>query len=514
MNIIPKINGEFKIISNNKISIRNLNIIDQHNLLTQETIKLINSNFFGQKPINTKFILNNDNSYKIKIINGQIFIETSKELAYNALITLLNLQTDLYKDMFIEDYPKYKHREFSIDVARHYFSVDEIKKLIDEASRLKLNKIHLHLSDNQGWRIESKKYPILNDIGGKDGFYTTKELKDIVQYAKNRYIEIIPEIDIPGHVGAILASFPELSCSGQNISLDKGYKTNDKILCFGNPRTINVIKNLLDELMDIFPSKYIHIGCDELDLTHNKMCAKCKELMIKNGFRNLYEVVTDFINQIALNIMNNNREVIVWNDATRYGKLNEKIIVQNWFDYPLDKTNIKEFENNRRFIFGSTIHTYFDYPLALIPLKNTYNFSPKINNKDLTGQNILGISSHIWTEVIDNNKELEEKIFPRLIAFAESAWTNKLDYNDFLNRLEIYLNYLNERNIYYISSISNDEVNEIANFFKTFLNSNGNNFSFYQTLIGTKLILKLIKESNHLQDIPDIAIKTLSKIKK
>ena len=349
MNIIPKINGNYEILSNERLLIPNLNIVDSNNFFSDNTKNLIHSKFGEERKIKTTFLPSKDRVYKIRIINGEIIVETSKDLAYNSFVTLLNLKNDLYNNMVIVDYPKYQHREFAIDVARHYFSIDELKKLIDEASNLKLNKIHLHLSDNQGWRVESKKYPRLNYIGGKNGYYTASELKDLVEYAKCRFIEIIPEIDIPGHVGAILASYPELSCSGKQISLDVGYKSNDKTLCFGNDKILEFIRNLLDEIMEIFSSKFIHIGCDELDLSHNKNCPKCKEYMKSKGFKSFNEVIINFINQVANYIFENKREVIVWNDATKYGNLDERIIIQNWFDYPFDKTNLNEFSNNSYF---------------------------------------------------------------------------------------------------------------------------------------------------------------------
>ena len=161
-------------------------------------------------------------------------------------------------------------------------------------------------------------------------------------------------------------------------------------------------------------------------------------------------------------------------------------------------------------IFGSTYHTYFDYPISLVSLKSTYNFYPKINKNYLEGNNILGISSHIWTEVINSNKNLEEKIFPRLIAFSENAWSNELDYKNFLYRLKFYLYELEKRNTYYtypFESSNDKEIEEIANYFKNFLNSNGNNVSLYQSLVGAKLVLNLLKESNHLKDIPNIILK-------
>lgn len=512
MNIIPKINGTVDFFSNEKIYLKNLNIIDNSNILDKSSKDLINSKFGNPLNIKTVLLPNNDNTYKIKIINGEIIIETSKDLAYNALITLFNLKDELYKDMLIIDYPKYQYREFSIDVARHFFSIDELKKLIDEAANLKLNKIHLHLSDNQGWRIECKKYPLLHEVGGKNGFYTQQELKNIVQYANIRNIEIIPEIDIPGHVGAILHSYPEFGCYNTEIELDEGYKRNDKTLCFGNDKLICFIKNLFDEILDIFPSKYIHIGCDEIDLSHNKNCPKCKDYIKKRGFNSFNDVIIDFINQVANYVFENNREVIVWNDATRYGKLNGKIILQNWFDYPFDKTNLKEFNNNRNFIFGSTYHTYFDYPMSLIPLKNTYNFQPRINNTSLEKNNILGTSSHIWTEVINDNINLEKMIFPRLIAFSENSWSNELNYTDFLNRLTLYLFELEKKGIFYTSpfEIPQDKaIEEIVEFFKRFLTSNGSNISLYQSLVGTKLVLTLLKESKHIKDIPKLTLKMI-----
>jgi len=514
MNLIPKINGDYHILSSQNLLLTGLKIEDSYGLLEKSTIDMINSKFSGANKTKVLLVPSPNKMYQIKINNNTIIIETNKELAYSALITLISLKNELYQNMIFFDYPKYNHREFSIDVARHFFDIDEIKKIIDESANLKLNKIHLHLSDNQGWRVEISKYPLLHEIGGKIGYYTKQDIKCLVDYAKARQIDIIPEIDIPGHVGALITAYPEYSCKSEKPEIDKGYQKNDKTLCLGYKKTITFIKDILDEIIEIFPSKYIHIGYDEIDLSHNKKCPKCKEAIIKNNCHSINELVTKFMNEIANYLFDNNKQVIVWNDATKYGKLDERIIIQNWFDYPFDKSKIREFQNNRQFIFGSTLHTYLDYPNALIPLKNVYEYNPSINNSEMYGNNILGISSHIWTEVIDNNSKLEQMIFPRLIAFSENAWTINKDYKDFLNRMNDYLQSLKMCNIEYSNILEyskEEEIQEIANFFQTFLNNSDSSFSPYQTLVGTKLTLELLKKSEHLKDIPSIALKLIKK---
>lgn len=391
------------------------------------------------------------------------------------------------RNQILTDNPKYLHREFSLDVARNYFGVEEIKKIIDELACNRINYLHLHLSDDQNFAIESNLYPLLNTKKQ----YTKKEIGDLVNYAFERGIETIPEIDIPGHMTHILEAYPHLGCK-------TSIKSN--VMCLKKDN-LSFIYSLIDEISELFPGKYFHFGCDELDLKNNKKCNNC--------YRANKKAIEEFINSVALYILNIGKAPIVWNDALQYGRLDEEIIVQKWINYHKNKWCMEEYDKGRKFIIGSTLNTYFDYPYSIIPLYKTYEYIPEIQGKEV--KNILGISSHVWCEHIKNEERLEIQIFPRIQAFGETAWASKLDYKDFLNRLSKELKSLKKREVYFTDLDEVDKVDykEIVNFL--FAKTNMVMYSKPDYLEVLYLTLNLLSNT---QNNKEIARDVLSIIKK
>lgn len=364
----------------------------------------------------------------------------------------------------IEDYPRFSHRSFMLDVARHFFDKEIIFKIIDYLAYYKFNFFHLHLSDDQGFRIQIDKYPKLTSVGsirektknkGKHynysihkGFYSKQDIKEIVEYAKRKFIEVIPEIDFPGHTSAILASYPNLSCNKKIIKVPTRYGILKNTLCVSSLEDENFIKDILDEVIELFPSKYIHIGGDEVRFANWNKCPKCKELKKNENLKNNKQLLRFFINNLASYLREKGKTPIVWNDFLD-NKSNYNIILQHWKPFTKNKS-IKVINEGRKAIISNFFHLYLDYPYSMTPLKKTYNFKPLFKGI-LDSENILGVEATLWTEYIHNFDEIQKQILPRLAAVAENAWTNpqNKNYDEFLIRLKKHISIYKENRITY-----------------------------------------------------------------
>lgn len=406
-------------------------------------LEYVNINNDSTNSISFEFIRDmslNEEEYVITLKNGIITIISKNEKGLsNALKSTYQItKNEGLSDMMLGDLPKFWHREFMIDSARHFIPLEEVKKIIDQAALLKLNFLHFHLSDDQGFRFESLLYPKLHELAGKEGYYTQEQLKELVEYASVRGIEIIPEIDIPGHTTAMLVAYPELGCEEKEVTLPKGFLVSKDILCVGKHKTKEFVKNLFGEVASIFPCKYFHIGGDEVNPTNWEKCDDCKDMMNKNNIKSHIDLEALFLNEMAEYLISLGKSPICWNDARKSKLLRDDIIIQNWWNYIGDKSTLNAYQNGKiQLIHGSTVTTYFDYPYSLTPLAATYGNIPTIHGKEVKGIN--GLSAHIWTERIPDSDLLEYMIFPRLMAFAENAWTKELNYHDFIERLEVYL---------------------------------------------------------------------------
>ena len=344
----------------------------------------------------------------------------------------------------IEDAPAFEHRGLLLDVCRHFFEKDVILKYIDLLAYYKMNILHLHLTEDQGWRIQIDKYPKLNKISSwrKDttenlygGFYTKTDLKEIVAYAKERHITVIPEIELPGHSQAALAAYPQFSCNGGPIEVANDWGVFKEIYCAGNDSTFIFLEDILKEVMEIFPSEYIHIGGDESPKFRWEHCAKCQKKMKDEGLANEHELQSYFIQRIEKFLNDNRRKLIGWDEILE-GGLSENATVQSWRGMDGGLAAAKD---SHYVIMSPTSHCYLDYGLDAIDLKKVFEFNPIPEGLDKSlHKYILGAECNMWTEHVPDKKNLDSKVFPRLIAMAEVLWANpdKNNFNEFYLRLQ------------------------------------------------------------------------------
>lgn len=398
--------------------------------------------------------------YEIEIRNGKISVKFSgDEGKFYAEKTLeqLKISEEKIPDCIIKDKPQFSHRGFMLDPCRHFFTVDEIKKIIDAAAYLKMNVFHWHLSDDQGFRIESKKFPLLNEIGsyrknslfggtneGKPhgGFFTHEEIKDVVSYCKERHIDVIPEIDLPGHTIAIIASYPELSCKKEKIDVCMKQGIFPEILCAGNEKVYEFLFELLDEIIPLFPSQYFHIGGDEVPKTNWKKCECCKKKLEEENLKNFNELQGYFMNRIAEFLSSRNKTPIMWNETLKSKKIStENTVIQHWLH---DKKIMKDFiADGGKYVESDFFHFYSDYPYHMTPLKKVYSYTAE------KSENLLGIEMPAWSEYIRDFDKLSYMLFPRICAVAEIGWTenkNK-DYERFYKNLKYFYSYFKTQGI-------------------------------------------------------------------
>ncbi len=368
----------------------------------------------------------------------------------------------------IRDYPRFKWRGFMLDVGRHFFGKEVIMQILDVMALLKMNVFHWHLTEDQGWRIEIKKYPKLISIGSKrketqiggfssfgtdgiphEGYYTQEDIREIISYATKRFINIIPEIEMPGHTKSALASYPELSCTGGPFEVSPLFGIHKDVYCAGKESVFNFLQDVLNEVMELFPSEIIHIGGDEVPKDRWKECTDCQNRIKNEGLKDENDLQVYFINRIAEYISSHGRRVIGWNEIL-HDDLEKNVIGQYWSGL---KSIIREhLRNGRNFVMSNVSHLYLDYSYEAISLSKCYAFDPILRKlEEQFHQNILGIEAPMWTEWPQNSEWLYRFIFPRLIAVAETCWTPKENKNfeSFKNRLESFLKRLEINGINY-----------------------------------------------------------------
>ncbi len=344
------------------------------------------------------------------------------------------------QNVHIRDIPKYTYRSFMIDSCRHFFGIGDIKKMIDYCAKMRFNVFHWHLTDDQGWRVQIKQYPSLTDIGsvrhgsnfGEEqnnipygGFYTQEEIREVVAYAHKNHMTVVPEIDMPGHTSALLTSIPGLVCNGKQVKIKTEAGIFKDIICAGNENGYTVLYNILDEICELFPDEYIHIGGDEAPKEQWKSCPCCQQKMKEENLDNEEELQGYFINRINNYLKSKGKKVITWNESLNGGNLCEDITVQMWMD---PKKRSKASKN--KIINSDFFHLYADYPYEMTPLKKVYEYNTDIN------ENVIGTDIPIWTEYIPDLKKMEYMCFPRFIAAAQSAWSiNKPSYDVFKSGL-------------------------------------------------------------------------------
>ena len=365
----------------------------------------------------------------------------------------------------IEDFPRFSWRGFMLDESRHFFGKETVKKMLDLMASLKFNTFHWHLTDDQGWRIEIKKYPCLIEVGslregtiitGKkldgipvSGNYSQNEIEEIIEYAAERFITIIPEIDVPGHVTSVLASYPELSCTGGPFEVSTHFGIHKEILCAGKEKTFEFVQDILKEVMELFPSNIIHTGGDEVPKRRWKKCPDCQARINKEGFNSEEELQVFFTNRIAKYLESNGRRLMGWNEILN-DKLADNAICHYW-NFKFDEV-IKNARKGRDIVMSEMKAVYLNYPYSVIPLSKTYEYDPIPDELESKfHENVMGLEACVWTEYVKNSKRLEFQAFPRLIAVAETGWTLKenKDYLSFLTRLNDFIQRLRLHDVNY-----------------------------------------------------------------
>ena len=345
----------------------------------------------------------------------------------------------------INDYPKFKWRGLLLDCCRHFMSIDFVKRYIDLLAYHKMNVLHWHLTEDQGWRIEIDKYPKLTDVGAwrkeKDGsiyggFYTKEQIKEVVNYAYKRGVNIVPEIELPGHCVAALAAYPEYSCTGGPFEVEKDWGVFKDIYCAGNDSTFVFLENVLDEIIELFPSKYIHIGGDEAPKYRWENCSKCKKRIKDENIQDTHELQSYFIQRIENYINGKGKKLIGWDEILEGGLANDAT-VQSWRGF---EGALEAVKTGHDAIVSPTSHAYFDYDLDLIDLEKVYNFDPipagVPSDKE---KHIIGGECNMWTERAPQIT-IDSKVFPRLLAMSEVLWDYPIirDYNLFYERVQAH----------------------------------------------------------------------------
>lgn len=344
----------------------------------------------------------------------------------------------------ITDNPKFKWRGMLLDCGRHFMDKEFVKRYIDLLAYYKMNTLHWHLTEDQGWRIEIKKYPKLTEIGSwrteadgsrYGGFYTQDEIKEVVEYAKERFVNVVPEIELPGHSVAAIASYPNLSCTGKQIDVETQWGVFKDIYCAGNDTTINFLKDVLTEVMSLFPSKYIHIGGDEAPKYRWENCTKCQSRIKNNVLKDEHELQSWFIGQFDEFLSQNGRKLIGWDEILE-GGLSKGATVQSWRGM---EGAIAAARSGHDAIVSPTSHAYFDYDISNINLEKVYSFNPipdELNENER--KHILGGECNLWSERAPQEK-VDGRMFPRILAMSEVLWTypEKRNFNEFRKRVQL-----------------------------------------------------------------------------
>lgn len=443
---------------------------DQSNFLSRQLTSFGLREFKSHQHVNIKLVLNqelrfNPEAYTLRVEENGITLESATIQGINRAISsleqliLLNMQEGEAFLPFInlEDSPRFGHRGLLLDCSRHFFETEVILKYIDLLAFFKMNTLHWHLTEDQGWRIEIEKYPLLNEVASyrkeKDGsvyggYYTKDEIRRVVEYAGVRGIEVIPEIELPGHSQAAIAAYPHLSCTGQQVEVANDWGVFKEIYCAGNDSVFKFLEDVLTEVMELFPSQKIHIGGDEAPKTRWEACLKCQKRITNEGLADEHELQSYFIQRIQKFLNDNGRELIGWDEILE-GGLAEGAIVQSWRGM---EGGIEAVTHGHGAIMSPTSHCYFDYDLRSIDMKKVYEFDPIPDGLTPKEQEmILGGECNMWTERVPDENNLDSKVFPRILAMTEVLWTYKgdRDFDEFVERVQKFYPILEKMEVNY-----------------------------------------------------------------
>ncbi|MGC1631770.1 MAG: family 20 glycosylhydrolase [Gelidibacter sp.] len=416
-------------------------------------------------------------------------VQTIRQLLPPSIEVANNKTQDwIIPSISVSDEPRFAWRGMHMDFSRHFFSLGEVKTFLNYMALYKLNTYHMHLTDDQGWRIEIKQYPLLTEKGAwrkpnnhdiecnklaetdpsyiideqnfhdRDGerlyggFFTQEEIKEIIAYAAERQIEVIPEIDMPGHFKSAIDNYTYLSCTNE-----PGWgEIFSSPVCLGKETSYEFTKNVLSEIVDLFPSQYIHIGGDEVNIQSWKECALCQKAIKDNNLKNEHELQSFFNHDIEAFLNSKGKRMIGWDEIVEGGMSDDTTIMwwRNWAPDMLTKAA----DNGNDIVMTPCFEYYFDAQNDVTPFEKVYKFEPIPENfTEAQAKNVVGVQANLWAEMIPNFKRLQYLAFPRMLALAETAWTSKdaKDHDDFQKRMTMQYNRLDALNIkYHIPSVT------------------------------------------------------------
>lgn len=494
-------NGEYTLPSNVKWQVAN----DEQRQVAQLWSSLINCQFsFVQQAEEVDIIFSTDatmqpEAYKMIVGHQGIHISAAgKEGFFYALQSLMqflpvdNSQQLTIPHLVVDDAPRFEYRGVMLDVSRFFIPKENVLRIIDCMASLKLNKLHFHLTDDNGWRLQIDKHPKLTEVGAwrvdrkenfparanpklgeptpVGGYYTKDDIREIVAFASARMVEVIPEIEMPAHAIAALASYPQLACPivDKYIGVLPGIGGLDAriIFCAGNDDVFTFIEEVLDEVMELFPSQYIHLGGDEAQKYYWERCPKCKQRMHTEGIHEVEELQSYFMNRVSKYVQSKGKQVMGWDELTN-STLPQDVIIFGWQGQ--GQAAIKAAKQGHKFVMTPAQVLYFiryQGPQWFEPytyfgnntLANVYNYEPiQASWAPEYADLLMGIQGSMWTEFCSSPQDVEHQLFPRLIALSEIAWTSKehKNWESFLLRLDSFLPRLDNKNITYAKSMYN-----------------------------------------------------------
>lgn len=390
-------------------------------------------------------------SFKIQAsqLNGLFYaIQTLKQLLFYDGVSLIEKKFKI-PSVEIYDYPHFQWRGLNLDCCRHFMSKEFVKRYIDLLAFHKMNVLHWHLTEDQAWRIEIKKYPLLTEKGSfrtyddgsvYGGYYTQDDIKEVIEYAASRFITVVPEIELPGHSVAALSCYPEYSCTGGPFEVGTIWGVYKDVYCAGKENTFKFLEDVLDEVIDLFPGTYIHIGGDEVPKNRWKLCPDCQARIKSENLKDEHELQSYFVKRIEKFVNSKGKRIVGWDEILE-GGLPPAATVQSWRGL---QGAIDAAKQGHDVIVSPTSHCYFDYGIETTDLKKVYSFDPvpvELNAEER--KHILGGECNMWSEYAPQEK-VDSKLFPRILALSEVVWSypSERNYPEFVTRVKSHYQHL------------------------------------------------------------------------
>jgi hexosaminidase len=443
--------------------------------LNEFTNKALGYTLNSGKDANIKFVLDpkksalTEEGYTLDISDKGIEIKSSGEQGlFYGVVTLIHLiagnmdnEKAELSPIHIEDKPRFRYRGYMLDSCRHFFPVEDVLKVIDMIALHKVNYFHWHLTEDQGWRIEIERYPRLTTVGARrndtigdgrlhGGFYSKADIKKVVDYCAGKHITVIPEIDLPGHSTAAAAAYSFLTCKGESLSVATTFGIKPDIFCAGKDSTYEFLYHVLDEIVEMFPGEYIHLGGDEAPKVRWSECPECQRVIKEQGLKGVEQLQGYFLNKLIEHLKSKGKKVICWNESIYSKILDKSVICQYWSDGKTAEKVVAEMNAGRTGIISKFSPYYLDYPFAMHSVKKAYDYSPLLSGLN-DNADIMGIEAPLWTEYVVDLSKIYYMTCPRLGAVAETAWTSadNKNYDSFMERLPSFMRLLDVYHVLY-----------------------------------------------------------------